>query len=372
MPNLTFVVTEDWYFVSHRLGLGQAAKESGYEVTVVTRCRDSARTLRAAGLRTVGFEMQRRGMSFLGVFAEAGRLWRILSAQRPDVVHLVALRPVVVGGLVSLLMRRPKFVFALTGLGYLFTAGRGASTASSLLKTMLPVFLRRGLGIVQNAEDEAVLRDCGVAASRIRLIRGSGADVKKFKTSDEPAGIPIVMLPARLLWDKGVGEFVEAAHILRSRGIIARFVLVGDPDLDNPSSVALVDCHRWVKDGLVEHWGFQERMENVLPQATLVCLPSYREGLPKSLLEAMACGRPCITTDTSGCREAVRDGDNGVLVPVQDATALASAIESLLNDREARLRMGRRGRERAVDEFSDEVVIAQTLAVYEELLTSKR
>ncbi len=174
------------------------------------------------------------------------------------------------------------------------------------------------------------------------------------------------------LWDKGVGEFVEAARTLLARGIEARFVLVGESDQDNPTAVPQEVIRKWVDERAVETWGFKERMDEVLPQATIVCLPSYREGMPKSLLEAMACGRPCVTTNTSGCREAVRDGDNGLLVPVQDATALAAAIESLLNDREARLRMGLRGRERAVDEFSDEVVIAQTLAVYKELLSSNR
>lgn len=316
--------------------------------------------------------MRRRGMNPLGVFAEALRLRGLLLRCCPDIVHLVALRPVVVGGLASLVMSRPRFVFALTGLGYLFTADRANSPATKLLRRMLPIFFRKGLAIVQNTEDQDLLVSCGVDSSRIRLIRGSGVDVSKFISSDEPPGTPIVMLPARLLWDKGVGEFVEAARTLQSRGVDARFVLVGESDPDNPTAIPEEELLKWVDEGIVELWGFKERMEEVLPQTTIVCLPSYREGMPKSILEAMACGRPCITTDTSGCREAVRDGDNGLLVPVQDATVLADAIESLLNDKKARLRMGRRGRERAVDEFSDEVVIAQTLAVYEELLTSNR
>jgi glycosyltransferase involved in cell wall biosynthesis len=372
MSKLTFVVTEDWYFLSHRLGLGEAAQKDGYDVTVITRCRAKACAIANAGLTTVNFEMQRREMSFLGVLAEALRLRGLLLKCCPDIVHLVALRPVVVGGLASLSFGRPRFVFALTGLGYLFTAGRGNSPAAKLLRMLFPIFFRRGLAIVQNTEDQDALLSCGVDSSRVRLIRGSGVDVKRFVYSDEPSGTPVVMLPARLLWDKGVGEFVEAARTLRARGIEARFVLVGESDTDNPTAVLEDELRKWLDEGAVEAWGFKERMEEVLPEATIVCLPSYREGMPKSLLEAMACGRPCITTDTSGCREAVRDGDNGFLVPVQDATALAAAIERLLNDREARLRMGRRGRERAVDEFSDEVVIAQTLAVYEELLTSNR
>jgi len=365
---LAFVVTEDWYFASHRLALASAALKRGYQVAVLTRCREKVSVIAAAGIRALNFGMSRRGMSLLGIFAEAWNLRRLLRQCRPDIVHLVALRPVVVGGLASLILRRPQFVFALTGLGYLFTAGRGNSLATKLLSRVFPVFFRRGLAIVQNAEDEGLLRDCGVEASRIRLIRGSGVDVKKFAFSDEAAGTPVVMLPARLLWDKGVGEFVEAARTLLARGIEARFVLVGESDPDNPTAVPQEVIRKWVDERAVETWGFKERMDEVLPQATIVCLPSYREGMPKSLLEAMACGRPCVTTNTSGCREAVRHGDNGLLVPVKDSKALANAIQQLLDNKSERLRMGRRGRQRAVEEFADEVVNTQTLAVYEELL----
>jgi glycosyltransferase involved in cell wall biosynthesis len=371
MHKLAFVVTEDWYFLSHRFGLGSAARKEGYDVTVITRCRDKASILSRAGMKTVNFEMQRRGMNVMGVFLEFIKLRSIISRYRPDIMHLVALRPVVVGGIVSLISCRTKFVFALTGLGFLFTDGRGNSRASKLLKIILPIILSRGLVIVQNTEDREVLQECGVDVCRIRLIRGSGVDVRKFKPTDEPTNVPIVMLPARLLWDKGVGEFVEAARILQERGLAARFVLVGMPDKDNPTSISEETHRAWLEEGIVELWGFQERIEEVLPQATVVCLPSYREGLPKSLLEAMACGLPCIATDTSGCREAVSHEDNGLLVPVKDVSSLADAIQQLLNNKEQRLKMGRRGRERAIEEFAEEVVNAQTLFLYKELLTSK-
>jgi len=370
-PRLAFVVTEDWYFASHRLGLASAALQQGYHVAVFTRCREKAPLIAGAGISAVNFGMRRRGMSPFGIFAEALNLRRLLWQYRPDIVHLVALRPVVVGGLASLILSRPQFVFALTGLGYLFTADRTNSPATRLLRKVLPVIFRKGLAIVQNSEDQDLLLSCGVDSSHVRLIRGSGVDVSKFFSSDEPPGTPIVMLPARLLWDKGVGEFVEAARTLRARDIEARFVLVGESDPDNPTAVPEEELRKWVDEGAVEVWGFKERMEEVLPQATIVCLPSYREGMPKSLLEAMACGRPCITTDTSGCREAVRHQDNGLLVPVKDSQALANAIQLLLDNKSERLRMGRRGRQRAVEEFADEVVNTQTLAVYEELLAEK-
>ncbi len=369
MSRLALVASEDWHFYSHRLHLGLAAKRNGFDVSVVTRCRMRAADLARSGLCPINFEMDRRGSSLRGIWSESMRLRRIIHSIQPNIIHLISLRAVVVGAIASTFLIGPKLVLALNGLGYLFTDGRDISPTSKLLKALLPFLLRRGVIVVQNAEDFEFVRKCGIAGSRIRLIRGAGVDVKLFRPSDEPCGTPIVMLPSRLLWDKGIGEFVQAAQLLRAKGAKARFVLVGSPDSENPSTVSSVSCSQWAAEGVVELWGLRERMEEVLPQSAIVCLPSYREGLPKSLLEAMACQRPCITTDNSGCREAVRNGDNGLLVPIKDPYALAVAIEQLIGDRQLRIRMGCSGRERAVNEFSDEVVDAQTLAVYDELLT---
>jgi glycosyltransferase involved in cell wall biosynthesis len=209
-----------------------------------------------------------------------------------------------------------------------------------------------------------------VPAGRAVLIRGSGVDVRAFSPSEEPEGVPVVLLASRLLWDKGVREFVEAARKLRGRGQACRFVLVGVPDKENPEAVPEATLRAWSAEGIVEWWGLRDDMPAVLRQAALVVLPSYREGIPKILLEAAAGGRPIVTTDVSGCREVVRDGENGLLVPPRDASSLAEAIATLLRDRSLRERMGRRGREIAVSEFSEEVVIAATLSVYRDALGS--
>ena len=368
---LFFVTTEDWFYVSHWFWMGSAAKNDGFDLTVVTRCREKAGLITEAGVRCRNFEMRRRGMNPLGVFFEFLGFSRILLKESPDLVHLVALRPVVVGALAAFIIRRPKYIYALTGLGYLFTAGRNSSPASIFLKLLLSFLLKRGVVIVQNTEDRDLLLAMGLASGGVRLIRGAGVDVSKFVPSEEPGGIPVVILPARMLWDKGVGEFVEAARVLRSQGVQARFALVGDADPDNPATVTLEVLKGWVNEGVVEHWGFQVRMEEVFPQCSIVCLPSYREGLPSSLLEGMACSRPCVTTETSGCREAVRHQDNGLLVPIKDAKALAEAIKRLLQNPAERQRMGARGRERAEKEFNQEIIIKQTLDIYREFLLKK-
>jgi glycosyltransferase involved in cell wall biosynthesis len=178
-----------------------------------------------------------------------------------------------------------------------------------------------------------------------------------------------VVLVARLLWDKGIGEFVEAARILRLRGAKARFVIVGDPDFDNRACINSMTLEAWKTEGVIELWGFRSDIADVLTEANIACLPSYREGLPKSLLEAMAAGLPCITTDVPGCREAVRDGDNGLLVPAKDASALANAIEHLLLNPDVAQIMGTRGRERLEQEFSSRQVNEKTLTLYRELLS---
>lgn len=364
-PKLLYLVTEDWYFVSHRLPLAIAAKAAGFEVAVIARAGHHRGEIEAAGLRLISFDMDRRGMNPLRLLREAGALARLYRQEKPDLVHHVALRPVVVGGLAAWMARVPAVVSAITGMGFLFTDGGRGGLARRLLTRLMPWLLGKGPVVVQNATDAAHLADWGVPEGRVRLIPGSGVDVQRFVPTDRTANPqPIVMLPSRLLWDKGVGEFVDAARKLQGR---ARFVLVGEADAGNPTAVPEAQLRAWQAEAVVEWWGRQDDMPAVLAKADIVCLPSYREGMPKALLEAMACGLPCVTTDAPGCRDCVADGDNGLVVPVKDAGALAAAIGRLLDDPALRARMGRRGRERAVQEFSSGKIIAATLALYREL-----
>lgn len=365
MPRLIFLVTEDWYFVSHRLPLAVAAKKTGFDVTVITRCGDSCRQIEAAGIEVISFDMARRGLNPVGLVREVLGVASIYRQLKPDLVHHVALRPVVVGSLAARLAGVHGVVSAIAGLGYAFTGGR-SGWLGFVLRGLLKAALARGMVVVQNPDDFDAVVGLGVERERIHLIPGAGVDVERFSPRPEPDGQPVVMLASRLLWDKGVGEFVAAARMLAGR---ARFVLVGAPDPDNPASLSEAEVRRWVEEGVIEWWGARDNMPEVLGKAHIVCLPSfYREGLPKVLLEAMACGKPCIATDAPGCRDAIRHEDNGLLVPVRDAEVLASAIARLLEDPEVRARMGRRGRERSVTEFNQDIVFDATLAVYRELM----
>ena len=366
-PKLLFVVTEDWYFVSHRLLLAEAASNAGYDVSVATRVKQHAQAIRKAGIRVIPFELSRR---FGNPLMELMGLYFLYQRERPDIVHHVALKPVFLGGLAGWLAGIPSQVNAVAGLGWLFISrNRTARFMSPLIRWILARLLRapRSRVIVQNPDDAELLKKAGVIESHVRMIRGAGVDTNKFSPSSEPREPVTVVLAARILWDKGVGEFVEAARQLTKDGIQARFVLVGNPDPDNPAAVPEAILHDWKKEKIVEQWGHRDDIAKVFHAAHVVCLPSYREGLPKVLLEAASCARPIVTTDVPGCREVVREGENGLLVPARDPQALSDAILCLIKNPELRANMGHRGREIVVKEFSSEKVIAQTLELYEEL-----
>lgn len=363
---LLFVVTEDWYFVSHRLPLAVAAQAAGFDVAVATRVGQQADVIRNAGIRLIPFSLSRRGGNPL---REVMALWRLYRRERPDLVHHVALKPVMFGALAAWLAHVPAQVNAVAGMGWLFTSSNGAvRLIRPALRWMLARLLNRphSMTIVQNPEDKALLECSGVPATHLRLVRGAGVNTQIFYPVMPPPGPVSIVLVARMLWDKGVGEFVEAARRLTAAGVNARFVLVGDPDPANPASVSEATLRSWNGQHGVEWRGRREDIPAVLQAAHIACLPSYREGLPKCLLEAAACGLPIVTTDAPGCRDVVRDGVNGFLVPLRDTAALAAALQKLIGDAVLRHRMGEQSRLLAEAEFGQEAVIAQTLTVYGE------
>ncbi|SCZ67222.1 glycosyltransferase family 4 protein [Thiohalomonas denitrificans] len=369
-PKLLYFVTEDWYFCSHRLPLAVAARDAGYDVAVVTRVRDHGETIRAAGIRVIALDSERRSLNPLSLASSVGRLAALYRRERPDIVHHVALKPVVLGAVAARLAGVKRVVSALAGLGWLYSSkSRAAALLGYPVRRVLKGVLSRGRIIVQNPDDLAWLCALGVSQSSMTLIRGSGVDVAQFHPGAGSDGIPVVVLVARMLWDKGVGELVEASRRIHQRGGTARFVLVGAPDAANPGSIDEATLKAWADEGTAEWWGRRDDMVDVLDQAHIACLPSYYgEGVPRSLLEAAAAGLPIVTTDAPGCREVVIDGDNGLLVPPRDVDALADALEALIQDPDRRREMGLRSRERAEKEFSIDKVVSETLAIYREML----
>jgi glycosyltransferase involved in cell wall biosynthesis len=326
-------------------------------VVVVTRTNKHAEMILQHGARVIHFDISRRGSNLFREFATILRLAGIYRKEKPDIVHHVAMKPMLYGSLVAHLVRVPHTINWVSGMGWLFVSGtRRAKIMQIAVRKALGILLRGTAVIVENPDDEAIISSLGVADRHIHLVRGAGVDTVLYAPSPEPEGVLQVVLPARMLWD-------------RQRGVKARFVLVGEPDTENPASVPMEQLLAWQKEGVVEWWGRREDMPRVLMNSHIVCLPSYREGLPKSLLEAASCGRAIVTTDVPGCREIVRDGDNGLLVEARNATALADALSRLLDNPALRHKMGQCGRERVLDEFSQERIVAQVLTLYREVLS---
>ncbi len=365
-----FVVTEDWALVSHRLHLADAALKIGYEVGVATRITSHRSMLEKSGMSVFDWRLERGSLNpFSGVIS-VFHLWKILAIYKPDIIHAVAQKPVIYAGLAMKFSKKAKFVAALGGVGFIFTS---KNLKANLLKPIVGLCLRFVLGdststlILQNVDNVQTILGLGIVnKDRISLLKGAGVEIDKFQPSQIPNGAPIVILPARMLWDKGVAEFVRVASRIKERDIKARFILVGDLDRHNPESIKQSQIDKWVQQGPVEYWCRRDDMDQIYKEASVVCLPSYNEGLPKVLLEGASCARPVVAFDVPGCREIVRDGINGFLVNFGDETALEKAIVTLVNDRSLRVKMGAKGREIVEQEFSSEIINEQTFAIWNE------
>lgn len=369
---LLFVVNVDWFFLSHRWPIALKAQQAGFEVHIAAGITDKLSVLQDYGLTVHPLGLVRGGLGALNALTTIFELRRIFRSVQPDVVHLVTIKPVLLGGLMARLLRVPALVTAISGLGYVFTArGKLALPLQWAVGRIYSLALghRNQAIIFQNPDDrDTLIKVAGLSAAKVEMIRGSGVDLAQYTVQPELSGLPVVLFPARLLADKGVFEFVQASVLLRAKGIPARFVLAGMVDSANPTSLSQGQLNEWVSEGVVEHWGYRTDMPQVIARANLVVLPSYREGLPKVLLEAAAAGRAVVTTDVPGCRDAIEPGVTGLLVPVRDAESLALAIEHLLANPELRTSMGLAGRQLAEKEFDVGAVVDKHLAIYQRLL----
>jgi glycosyltransferase involved in cell wall biosynthesis len=372
---LLFVVNVDWFFASHRLPIALQAVREGYEVHLATTFTDRYEELQRHGLKLHTLPMDRGATGVGQAFATFRRILQILREVRPQLVHLVTVKPVVLGGIAARIAKVPAVVAAVSGLGFVFLA-RGLR--ARLLRAGVVALYRLALGhrnlkvVFQNEADREVLAALtGLAARRTVVLRGSGVDLAQFPVQPFPPEPPVVVVfAARLLRDKGLIEFIEAARALRRQGAPARFLLAGAPDPQNAATVTQEEVDGWAASGDVEPLGHRADMAQVLAAAHLVVLPSYREGLPKVLAEAAASGRPVVTTDVPGCRDAIQPEVSGVLVPVRDAQALAAAMRDLIGDPARRTAMGRAGRQLAEREFALERIVQQHLAIYRDLVAA--
>jgi glycosyltransferase involved in cell wall biosynthesis len=375
MPRILFVIDDDSYFYSHRLELARAARQAGYEILVATHVEHHAARIEKEGFKLIPIRFRRgmqQPMHELAMFLELVRLYR---RERPDIVHHVSVKLVAYGSVAARIAGVPAVVNAFTGLGYTFTA---ETRRARLIRSVLIRILKFGLAhphsiaIFQNESDgEDLVRAGLMTRSHAVIIRGAGVNVSEFTLQPEPEGVPIVLLASRMLWDKGVGDFVNAVQLLKQQGVKLRGVLAGAVDPDSLTAICTEQLVSWEKEGLVEWWGYREDMNSVYGAAHVVALPTYYgEGLPKVLLEAAACGKPLVATRTRGCTDIVRDGQNGLLIPPKNPHALAAALVTLLRDGALRAQMGARGREIVVSEFTAQKTAMETLEVYRRLLVN--
>jgi glycosyltransferase involved in cell wall biosynthesis len=373
-PSILFLVASDWYFYCHRLALARRVAAAGYDVHVATPPGRYCGAIEAAGLRHHPIQMVRQGRNPFQDMVTVKRLVDLYRQVEPTLVHHVALKPIVYGSIAAKITKVPAIVNAMPGMGFIFLSDQ---LVSRLIRPGIKAAFRLLVNapnsriILQNLDDRKKWIGWGVMRpDRIVIIPGSGIDTDVFRPNVEPPGPPLVILPARLLSDKGVGEFVEAARLLRGRGVKARFALVGEGDSGNPASVPPQQLHEWENEGVVELFGWHDDMPKILAESHIVCLPSYGEGLPKALLEAASCGKPIVATDVPGCRDVVHHGENGLLVPPRQAAPLATALERVIGDADLRRTLGAGGRERVLANFSVETVSAETLRLYADLLGS--
>ncbi|SAI69770.1 glycosyltransferase [Bordetella ansorpii] len=373
---LLFVVNNPAFFLSHRLWPALAAQAAGWDVHVATMDGPAVADIVARGMTHHAIPLTRSGKQPLQELGSMWALLRLFRRLRPDVVHLVTIKPVLYGGIAARLAGVPGMVAAISGLGFIFLSD---GLKAKLVRGVVGVMYRLALGhrnsrvIFQNSADRDTLRRLGALRDgQDVLIRGSGVDLAEWPATPEPPRPVVALMVARLLRDKGVAEFVEAARLLRAQGLDVRMRLAGGIDPGNPTSATEADVARWREDGAVEVLGERADVAALTAASHIAVLPSYREGLPKSLLEAAACGRAVVTTDVPGCRDAITPGETGLLVPARDSAALAAAIARLATDDALRQRMGRAGRELAQREFDVEDVNRRHLEVYDALRAAGR
>ena len=370
---LVFVVTEDWFFASHFLPMARAARELGLEVAVVTRVRSHREAIEATGARVIPLEAERRSLNPMAAGYAAGQLASILKAERADLVHCIALRGILTGGFAAGMAGIKRRVYALTGLGFIGArtdmTGRIAQRAIRLLVRGLET--RQTRYLFENTDDPRLI-GLDPADANVTIVGGAGVDPEVLTPSPLPPQPPLkVAVVARMLWSKGIDLAVEAVRQARAKGAPVELSLYGAPDPSNPKAIPENTLKEWASEPGIAWHGATRDVAAVWRKHHVACLPSRGgEGLPRTLLEAAACGRAIVTSDVPGCRTLVRHDTDGLIVPPGDAIGLAKALAALANDPPRVAHMGEAARTRVLDGFTERNVIEAVKGLYTSMLTS--
>lgn len=376
-PKLLYIATDIGSFLSHRLPLARAAQAQGYDVALTAppaagpKQSDYQARLRAEGIPFYPLALHRGSLNPLKELKSLYAVYKTLRRLRPDLVHLITAKPVFYGGIAARWLNIPSLA-AITGMGFIFTHD---TAKAKLLRPLAVMFYRLALNrpgahaLFQNTTDRALLDQSGVLkrGTHSLIQGGSGVDLNQITPAPLPEGPPIFALPARMLRDKGVYEFIDAARAFKAKNHPARFWLLGDVDPNNPTSMQPADLNRLQAEGHVEWKGYAADMNAALAQVHVVVLPSYREGFPKTLIDAAAAGRASLASDVAGCRDAVVEGQTGFLFPARDAKGLVAAMEKILDPPEQIAKMGYAARHHAEQAFDITRIAADHLALYAQL-----
>lgn len=390
-PNarILYVGNHAGHFLTHRLPIFRALQQAGYEIHVavppqadqleqlMTDNGNAATMIDKMGFHYHQIVLNRGGMNPLVELRSLVSLFRLYQRLKPDLVFHATIKPIIYGNIIARVVRIPSAVNLISGLGYIFlAAGVKGAVLRFFAKSAYGIAIKRPNAhtIFQNSDDYQIfLTHHIVNAQNASIVKGSGVDMDRFTFAPDPPEPVVTVLSSRMLWDKGISEFVEAATQIKAAGVEGRFILLGDSDNANPNAISRQQLQTWHDSGAVEWLGWRQDVPDILRQSHIVCLPTaYREGIPKALIEAAACGRPIVTTDAPGCREIVKDGENGILVPVRNVPALVDALKTLMSDPGLRQRMGKRSREIVEIDFSEKKIGEQVTTICETLLEKAR
>jgi glycosyltransferase involved in cell wall biosynthesis len=372
VKKILLVANTDWYLYNFRMQLAEKLSSMGYQVCFVSPAGPYVPLLTGEGMRWVEWKLSRRSLSPLKEIASIRHLAGIFKQEQPDLVHNHTIKAVIYGTLAARSTRPVQVVNSITGRGSIFLDNQ---PITRILRICIKLLYRLWVDrpeyqvVFENSTDQQFFLDQGLLTkSKTRIIMGMGVDVKRFVQAPEPDGVPVILYPGRILWEKGIGVLIEAAQILH-QDTEMRLVLAGKPDPGNPSSIPDVQLDSWIRSGVLEWWGWQEDMSKIYPQCNVVVLPSFAEGIPTVLLEASACGRAVVTTNVPGCRDVVQPGITGLLVPVNNAQALVEALHNLISHASLRQQMGTAGRKMIEEKFSADLINNQTIQLYQEMIS---
>ena len=369
---ILYVVSDGGFFVSHRMPIAKAALEEGYSVGIAAPNDQAVVQYSKAGFEFFAIPFIRRKHGLRNELKTIRKLHKVIQEFNPEIVHLITAKPIIYGGVICRYLGVPS-ISAIPGLGHIFSHD---NVSTSILRKLVICAFKTAINssanhvIFQNSDDVRIFEENRMLRkASYSLIAGCGVDLAKIQPEPLPSGEPVLLLPARMTRNKGVEEFVAVARILREKNVSATFRLVGDPDFGNPTAITQTQLQEWSEEPNIQWQPFTPTIEKELASSHIVVLPSYREGFPKTLIDASAAGRACAASDIPGNRDAIIDGETGVLFPAKNIDAMAKALEELIKDRESQKKMGAAARQHALAHFDVNDVCRQHLGVYEEMLS---